>query len=628
MTYFLKKKKWMAWVVLLTFLFTSFMPSNLLAGNSVAEAKISGPTTVAVGETITLTSDKGFPNHSWSSNKSKVATVSGNGRTATVEGVSAGDVTITHTYTSLKGSQSSETYNVTVTAAGAEKALFYYLKTPTSDPASNDTNQWGPHIGDGTIDVNGATWQDEGKNSYNNVENRVVNWPNGFTNGVVPKENNNWQTIFDAFKSSVEKDYPGVKITEENVEAIILHPYKISKGNGTNPDFHVDCTVEIKVKNIYTATYYLWDAGDTGYQWKYAENVKAGDMTSPKDPVSNLPDTKVVDGKTYYLISWYDNTDLTGEKATFPYTPTDNVNFYAKYVEKYSVSYDLAGGTGDVPARTLYAVDATVNVTNVVPTKQGYTFAGWKSSVNNMTIYQSSESFAMPAQDVVLTAQWTPATDTPYTVEHYLFSKTAHDYVLAPENLDPLLTGIDRKNGTTGDNGTYNSKTFSGWTYDEEATRCYSVKGDNATEVSSPTILADGSLVIRLYYDLTPYHVTYSYIGDVPTNAPHEPVDNATYYLNDTVTVKADPSLAGYTFHGWTAAGVDANAASFTMPASDVELVGSWTANTDTAYTVKHWQQDLNADTYTEVEADRETLHGTTGDQTAAEANKIGRAHV
>ncbi len=38
MTYFLKKKKWMAWVVLLTFLFTSFMPTNLLAGNSVAEA--------------------------------------------------------------------------------------------------------------------------------------------------------------------------------------------------------------------------------------------------------------------------------------------------------------------------------------------------------------------------------------------------------------------------------------------------------------------------------------------------------------------------------------------------------------------------------------------------------------
>ena len=36
MNYFLKKRKWMAWLVLLTFLFTSFMPTNLLAGNSVA----------------------------------------------------------------------------------------------------------------------------------------------------------------------------------------------------------------------------------------------------------------------------------------------------------------------------------------------------------------------------------------------------------------------------------------------------------------------------------------------------------------------------------------------------------------------------------------------------------------
>lgn len=38
MNYFLKKRKWMAWLVLLTFLFTSFMPTNLLAGNRIAEA--------------------------------------------------------------------------------------------------------------------------------------------------------------------------------------------------------------------------------------------------------------------------------------------------------------------------------------------------------------------------------------------------------------------------------------------------------------------------------------------------------------------------------------------------------------------------------------------------------------
>ena len=47
MNYFLKKKKWLAWVIMLTFLFTSFMPSNIMAGNSVAEAAPSTEETIA-----------------------------------------------------------------------------------------------------------------------------------------------------------------------------------------------------------------------------------------------------------------------------------------------------------------------------------------------------------------------------------------------------------------------------------------------------------------------------------------------------------------------------------------------------------------------------------------------------
>ena len=38
MKYFSKNKKWMAYLILLTFLFTSIMPSNLGSMNSVAEA--------------------------------------------------------------------------------------------------------------------------------------------------------------------------------------------------------------------------------------------------------------------------------------------------------------------------------------------------------------------------------------------------------------------------------------------------------------------------------------------------------------------------------------------------------------------------------------------------------------
>lgn len=58
MNYFLKKKKWLAWVIMLTFLFTSFMPSNIMAGNSVAEAA-DVDYTITVGESIGI--DSKFP---------------------------------------------------------------------------------------------------------------------------------------------------------------------------------------------------------------------------------------------------------------------------------------------------------------------------------------------------------------------------------------------------------------------------------------------------------------------------------------------------------------------------------------------------------------------------------------
>ncbi|MCF0230542.1 MAG: InlB B-repeat-containing protein, partial [Parasporobacterium sp.] len=59
----------------------------------------------------------------------------------------------------------------------------------------------------------------------------------------------------------------------------------------------------------------------------------------------------------------------------------------------------------------------------------------------------------------------------------------------------------------------------------------------------------------------------------------------------------------GYTFSGWDRQGT------FTMPAEDVVIKGSFTANTDTPYTVKHYTENLDG-TYTL--ADVENLTGTT----------------
>ena len=86
---------------------------------------------------------------------------------------------------------------------------------------------------------------------------------------------------------------------------------------------------------------------------------------------------------------------------------------------------------------------------------------------------------------------------------------------------------------------------------------------------------------------------------------------------------------AGYTFSGWTLPeGVTAaNGYSATSNpihihaiAADKTITANFAARTDISYTVKHWQQNIADDDYTEVTADQETLQGTTATLTAATA--------
>ena len=336
----------------------------------------------------------------WYSSDDSILTVDNSGK---VTGVSEGTATVTAQVTSSDGKTFKVTKRITVTeATGTNSAMFFYLKTPTSDPASNSTDQWGDNIGNGTIST--SNLQFDGINAWVASDpGRVISWPAGFEGGNVPRGSNDWSTIYGAFKGTVGN------VDEADVEAIILHPYKISNNND---GYHVDCTVELRVKNIYTATYYLWDAGGTGYIWKWAENVRDGKATSPNNApeaagIKNLPATKTVDGRTYRLITWHDNEGLNGNAVTFPYTMTANTNFYAKYIADYIVSYDLNGGTvdgasGSIPNVTKSEGD-TVSVSSIVPKKDGYNFIGWQYGD---AVYEGDETFTMPASDVKLTALW------------------------------------------------------------------------------------------------------------------------------------------------------------------------------------------------------------------------------
>ena len=371
---------------------------------------ISGSDTVTQFSDIQLTATvdpaEATGTYEWSSSNEDILTVDNSGN---VTGVRQGTATVTVSFISaVGGSEVSASKDVTVTATkdATDQALVYYLLDPTKDANSNDSGHWGKtSLGIAMVNTTDATWAG-GKNCFDNVDQRVVSWPNG-TN-VVPRDSDAWNEIFDNYKTTIQAQLPGVTFTKDDVEEIALVPAKISKNNGTNPDMHLDCNVSIKCKNVALVKYYLRDAGSTQFEQKGARNYISGNATQPSDVMNEqFPETKTVDGVTYTFSGWYLDQSFT-QPATFPYTVNSSTNFYAKYVGGFQVAYNLAGGSwNNSDATTYIAQEGSPQTVKSEPTREGYKFTGWTiEGLPDTTALKSGDTFAMPAGNVTITANW------------------------------------------------------------------------------------------------------------------------------------------------------------------------------------------------------------------------------
>ena len=258
----------------------------------------------------------------------------------------------------------------------------------------------------------------------------------------------------------------------------------------------------------------------------------------------------------------------------------------------YEVTYAYVGtapaGASALPEKATVKYGAPVAVA-AAATAPGYTFSGWSQK----------EDFTMPAENVTITGSFTANGDTAYTVEHYQQN-------LAGDGYDLVEADTEHLTGETDTTATANPKTYTGFTFD----------GTVEGTVASGNIAGDGSLVLKLYYTRNSYEVSYAYTGTVPAGASALPAA-ASYKYGADVTVAPQATAPGYTFNGWLEDGKVT--ASFKMPAGPVQLTGSFTANTDTRYTVEHWTEDLDGEGYTlrETEAN---LTGVTDTTATAEA--------
>lgn len=327
----------------------------------IAVTSISGPTEVQVGKTITLTgtSDDNVYYHEWSSNTTNVARVSGNSSSATVTGVSAGTATITHTYYyNYYGRyySQSETYTVYVVETTTNiTAAIYFLATPDGIPGSNDTQYWAPTTDQSTlfgkIDITNATWQGN-KNIVSNVSSHITSWPDNSTaaNWVINKENPKFNYILDsiweAYKTTIKNQLGVNNLTKEDVTQITLKPFKISRNNSEteNQYYHIDCTIDVKCKRVFTAKFWVKEPGASEYTQIDAKNYITGSSvektTNKNGKIGSIKPGD--DGVNYVLDGWYpenSNGEAYDSKKIdqWNYSPSDDeladgtVNFYAHY---------------------------------------------------------------------------------------------------------------------------------------------------------------------------------------------------------------------------------------------------------------------------------------------------------
>ena len=166
------------------------------------------------------------------------------------------------------------------------------------------------------------------------------------------------------------------------------------------------------------------------------------------------------------------------------------------------------------------------------PTKEGYTFAGWRPSVG-----------VMGTADATFEAVFTAAGDIAYTVNTYVMG-TDGTYG------DPTS---EKLTGTTGSTATYAPEAREGFTV------------DNEKSVLSGEIAANGSLVLKVFYSRNQYKLT---VDGVETDV----------YYGAALNIAAPAAREGFTFTGWN---VEIPA---TMPAENLTLVSQWSEN-DANYT-------------------------------------------
>ena len=225
--------------------------------------------------------------------------------------------------------------------------------------------------------------------------------------------------------------------------------------------------------------------------------------------------------RTGYNFGGWSGSDGKTYSAGDTYSTNADITLTAIWeIKVYNITYDANGGE-NAPEGSTKEHFETVNLSEVIPTKHGYNFGGWRGS-DGMT-YSAGGACSVNT-DIVLTAIWNPmAVTLIYDANGgnvYPSSKT----VYYEENYGTLA------------NPTRVGYTFAGW-YTEK---------DGGSRVSSSTYVNTiENITIFAHWSANSYSVSFDANGGTISDGSKRVVFDSEYGTLPT------PVLAGFTFDGW-----------------------------------------------------------------------------
>lgn len=200
--------------------------------------------------------------------------------------------------------------------------------------------------------------------------------------------------------------------------------------------------------------------------------------------------------------------------------PADDIEIKALWGNVYTVSYQTEKAIDSVPT-TIRVLEDTVLSTGQLPElkETGWIFEGWYD-VETKAI---PEGYAV-TKDVKLVAKWSPATVT-YTVEHCQqnIENDEYTFLVIPEQLS----------GKTEELTTAIAKDYPGF---------------SAQNIIQSKIAADGSTVVKIYYDRKTINLTFNLNGGNIDGKSEDVVVSGKYGANVSV---AKPVKVDCKFVGW-----------------------------------------------------------------------------